>query len=175
MKEIEKTKDWVKNFVIGLNLCPFAAHPFSKNKIRYRLEETKDVEFLVATLMEELQLLHRTSPEEIETSLIIHPHVLNNFLDYNDFLAVAENVLQELDLEGVIQVASFHPNYQFANTRADDPTNFVTRSPFPMLHLLREDSVSRAVDTHPNTEEIPLDNMETLRELGIEGIRKILD
>lgn len=174
MDFIEKTKSWIQTFVIGLNICPFASHPFREDKIRYRLEESESAEKLVETLMEELNFLQKNEITEIETSILIHPNVLTEFLDYNDFLSVAEAVLAEMNLEGEIQIASFHPDYQFAGEAKNAPSNYVTRSPFPMLHLLRESSVTKAVEMHPNTEQIPFDNIQKLNDLGLEKIKKMI-
>ena len=173
MDFIEKTKSWIQTFVIGLNICPFASHPFQEDKIRYRLEESESGEKLVKTLMEELDFLQKNENTAIETSILIHPNVLTDFLDYNDFLSIAEAVLEEMDLEGEIQIASFHPDYQFAGEGKNAPSNYVTRSPFPMLHLLRESSVTKAIETHPNTEQIPFDNIQKLNDLGLEQIKKM--
>lgn len=173
MDKIEKTKSWIEKFVIALNLCPFANHPFVNNKIRYKLEETKDLEQLVKTLIEELSFLQKKQNEAVETTLIIHPNLLNDFLDYNDFRGVVEAVLEENEWVGIFQVATFHPDYQFAGEHQNSPSNFVTRSPFPMLHILREESVEKAIDSHPDTDLIPDENIQKLNELGIDGIKKI--
>ncbi len=173
MDFIENTKSWIQTFVIGLNICPFAGHPFREDKIRYRLEESESVEKLVETLMEELNFLQKNENINIETSILIHPNTLTDFLDYNDFLSIADAVLEDMDLEGEIQIASFHPDYQFAGEKKNAPSNYVTRSPFPMLHLLRESSVTKATEIHPNTEQIPLDNIQKLNELGLEKIKRM--
>ncbi|MFK7775311.1 MAG: DUF1415 domain-containing protein [Saprospiraceae bacterium] len=173
MDFIKVTKSWIQSFVIGLNICPFASLPFREDKIRYRLEESVSTEKLVETLMEELNILQHNKNTEIETSILIHPNVLLDFLDYNDFLSIAEAVLEEMDLEGEIQIASFHPDYQFAGEAKNAPSNYVTRSPFPMLHLLRECSVTKAIEIHPNTKQIPFDNIQKLNELGLEEIKKL--
>ncbi len=174
MGYIEKTKDWIHNFVIGLNICPFAGHPFREDLIRYRLEETETIEKLVETLMEELDFLQKKRSNEIETSVLIHPNVLTDFLDYNDFLSVGEAVLKEMNLEGEIQIASFHPDYQFAGEAKHAPSNYVTRSPFPMLHLIRESSVTKATEVHPDIEQVPYDNIKKLNDLGLEKIKKLI-
>ncbi len=173
MDKIEQTKSWINKIVIGLNLCPFAAHPFRAEKIKYRLEETDDIKQLTEALVEELLFLKNIKSSEVETSFIIHPNVLLEFLDYNDYLSVVEIVLKELELEGIIQVASFHPDYQFAGEAKDAPSNYVTRSPYPMLHLLRESSVTKAIESHPSAEQIPFDNIKTMNELGLENILKL--
>jgi len=173
MNKIEQTKLWIKKVVIGLNLCPFAAHPFRSEKIKYLLEETDNLEKLTATLVEELLFLNNVKPNEVETSFIIFPNALEDFLDYNDYLSVVDDVLKDLELEGIIQVASFHPDYQFAGESKDAPSNYVTRSPFPMLHLLRESSVTQAIESYPSVEQIPKDNIKTMNELGLENILKL--
>lgn len=173
MDFIEQTKSWIQGFVIGLNICPFASQPFREDRIRYRLEETGSSEKLVETLMEELGFLQRSKSEAVETSILIHPNVLTDFLDYNDFLSVAEAVLEEMNLDGEIQIASFHPDYQFAGEAKNAPSNYVTRSPFPMLHLLRESSVTKAIEMHPDTKQIPFDNIQKLNELGLEKIKEM--
>lgn len=174
MDFIEKTKLWIKTFVIELNICPFARVPFQEDKIRYRLEATDQVESLVETLIEELIFLKKIDQTKVETSILIHPNVLNDFLDYNDFLAVTEALIIEMNLEGVIQIASFHPDYQFAGEEKNAISNYVTRSPFPMLHLLRESSVEKAIESHKDIHQIPNDNIEKLNKLGLEKIQEML-
>ncbi|PHN06468.1 DUF1415 domain-containing protein [Flavilitoribacter nigricans] len=172
MEYLKKTREWVRNFVIALNLCPFAAVPFRKDQIRIVLEESRDPEELADTLLRELDHLLRTDPKAVETTLIVHPNVLTDFLDYNDFLGVAEDILEEAGLNGILQLASFHPDYQFAGTPHDDPANYTNRSPFPMLHLLREESISKAVDNFPDPDRIPEVNVERLRTMTIAQIRQ---
>ena len=167
---IDNTRLWVERVVIGLKLCPFAPAPAIKDLIRYVVSEATTREALLEDLVGELQRLVAVSPEEIETTLLIHPHVLRDFYDYNDFLEVADEALQVLELEGEIQVASFHPDYQFADTDADDVTNATNRSPYPTLHLLREASIARAVDSFGDTDMISTTNIATLKKLGHEGL-----
>lgn len=166
---LARTQAWLNKAVIGLNLCPFAKAVQAKNQIRYVVSTATSPEQLEQELGEELRLLQESDPLDIDTTLLIHPFVLNDFLEYNDFLDVADALLEELDLEGTIQIASFHPHYQFAGTRADDIDNYTNRSPYPILHLLREDSVARAVAAFPDAEAIYSKNMETLRRIGLEG------
>ena len=166
---IEETRAWVDRAVIGLNLCPFAKAPQVKGLVRYVATEARDVEGLLAVLIDELNRLAETPADRIETTLLIHPQVLADFADYNDFLDLAEAVVAELDLEGVIQVASFHPQYRFAGSDADDPANATNRSPYPTLHLLREESIARAVAAFPEAEAIFEANIATMRRLGAEG------
>ena len=168
-RALAETRAWVELAVIGLNLCPFAKAPQKKGQVRYVLSEAREPEALLAGLVEELSLLAETPAERIETTLLIHPHVLQDFADYNDFLGIAEGTVAELGLEGVIQVASFHPRYQFAGSPADDVTHATNRSPHPTLHLLREASVERAVAVFPEAEAIFEANMTTMRRLGNDG------
>lgn len=166
---IALTQKWLEKAVIGLNLCPFAKAVHIKNQIRYVVTEASTDEELMEVLMAELELLAEASPEKIDTTLIIHPQVLNDFEDYNDFLDVADAALEEMDLDGILQVASFHPDYQFADTDKNDIDNYTNRSPYPTLHLLREESVDRAVEAFPEAEDIFEKNIETMRKLGHEG------
>ncbi|MDB5728217.1 MAG: hypothetical protein JWQ00_1422 [Noviherbaspirillum sp.] len=170
---IEATKTWLEKAVIGLNLCPFAKAVHIKNQIRYTVTAARTTEELRADLSRELQLLAAADPDSIDTALLIHPHVLTDFLDYNDFLDTADELVEQLGLEGHIQVASFHPDYQFADSGPDDIENHTNRSPYPMLHLLRETSVERAVAAFPDAGEIFEKNMETMRKLGHEGWRRL--
>ena len=166
---IALTRRWVEKAVVGLNLCPFAKAPHAKGQIRYVVSEARDAEALLVDLLEELRRLESADPGEVETTLLIHPQVLNDFLDYNDFLEIADAAVAELGLEGVLQVASFHPRYQFAGTQADEMGNYSNRSPYPCLHLLREESVDKAVEAFPEAEKTYLQNIETLESLGHEG------
>jgi uncharacterized protein len=165
------TRTWLDKAVIGLNLCPFAK-PI-RDRIRYAVSEADTPDELRADLVDELQTLAAADPDEIEATLLIHPRVLADFLDYNDFLEVADETLEDLDLVGEIQIASFHPRYQFAGTEPDDIENYTNRSPYPMLHLLRESSVEAAVEAHPDTAQINEKNVETMRALGHEGWRRL--
>ncbi|MBH9579048.1 DUF1415 domain-containing protein [Inhella proteolytica] len=166
---IAETRAWVDKAVIGLNLCPFAKQVQVKGQVRYVVSQATKVEDLLYELANELNRLVDTPPEETDTTLLIHPQVLTDFLDYNDFLEAADALVADIGLEGVLQVASFHPQYQFEGTAPDDITNYSNRSPYPTLHLLREDSIDRAVAAFPEAESIFEANMETLEKLGIEG------
>jgi hypothetical protein len=170
---IAATRAWIERAVIGLNLCPFAKAVFSKDQIRYVVSDDTDPEDLLNTLCEELQFLAKADPAEVDTTLIIHPQVLTDFLDYNDFLDLADAAVEDMGLEGVLQVASFHPQYQFEGTAPDDVSNASNRSPYPTLHLLREASVDRAVDAFPEAERIYETNIQTLEQLGAEGWAKL--
>ena len=174
MTAIEETTAWLEKAVIGLNLCPFAKAVHSKGQIRWVLSDATEPAALLELLVQELQHLAAADPESIDTTLIMHPQVLHDFLDFNDFLGVAEEALEEMGLSGVLQIASFHPQFQFADTDEDDITNATNRSPFPTLHLLREDSVERAVAAFPDAEAIFDRNIETLRRLGSKGWQALL-
>ena len=166
---IAQTRAWVDRAVIGLNLCPFAKAPQAKGLVRYVVSQATDPAALLADLITELERLAESPAEKLETTLLIHPQVLTDFADYNDFIEVAEDTVAELDLEGGLQVASFHPQYQFSDTEADDLGNATNRSPFPTLHLIREDSIDRAVQAFPEAEAIYETNIATLERLGAEG------
>lgn len=166
---IAATRHWLEKAVIGLNLCPFAKAVYVKNQVRIVVSQATNLDRLLDDLDRELDLLANASPDEIDTTLLIHPAILNDFLDFNDFLEVADGVIAEHDLEGVIQIASFHPDYQFADTEPDDITNYSNRAPFPTLHLLREASIDRAVAAFPDAADIFETNMATLRQLGPDG------
>lgn len=170
---IAATRAWLEKAVIELDLCPFARAVYIRDQVRFVVSEAETPEELLADLIRELRTLSETDPEAVDTTLLIHPRVLQDFLDYNDFLDVAEAAVAELGLEGEIQVASFHPRYQFAGTEPDDVENYTNRSPYPILHLLREASVERAVAAFPDASEIFEKNIETLRRLGREGWRKL--
>ena len=172
---VEKTKNWLEKVVIGLNLCPFAKHPFKSDKIRYVIFEKTDLNQLSELLVEELRLLSEADPVNLETTLIIIPKTLNDFEDYLNYVDFSEQLLEELDYEGLIQVASFHPSYQFNGTNAEDVENYTNRSPYPMLHLLKESSVTWAVDNFPNVEEIPANNVKTMQELGLEKVKALVE
>ncbi|MET0808934.1 MAG: DUF1415 domain-containing protein [Pseudoxanthomonas sp.] len=172
---IADTRLWLERAVIGLNLCPFAKAVYAKQQVRFVLSDASTPEALLEQLAEELLLLRDTPAEEVDTTLIVHPDVLQDFLDYNDFLDNADAAVEALDLAGVLQVASFHPAYQFAGTAPGDIGNYSNRSPYPTLHLLREDSVARAVEAFPEADAIVDRNLETLDRLGIEGWKKLFD
>jgi uncharacterized protein len=163
------TRAWVERAVIGLNLCPFAKAPQVRGQVRYVVSQAIDTEALLSDLADELVRLEATPAAHLETTLLIHPQVLRDFADYNDFLDLADAAVRALGLEGVVQVASFHPHYQFAGTEWGDVANATNRSPYPTLHLLREASLDRAVEAFPQAESIFETNIATLRSLGPEG------
>ncbi|HSX65459.1 MAG TPA: DUF1415 domain-containing protein [Pseudoxanthomonas sp.] len=170
---ITATRRWLERAVIGLNLCPFAKAVYVKEQVRFVLSDATTPEALLEQLAEELLHLRDTDPEQIDTTLIVHPDVLTDFLDYNDFLDNADAAVEALDLQGGIQVASFHPDYQFAGTAPGDIGNYSNRSPYPTLHLLREASIDRAVEVYPDPDVIIERNLQTLDKLGHEGWRKL--
>ena len=163
---IAATTEWLEKIVIGLNLCPFAKAVHIKNQIRFVVSPATNNDALLADLKSELRFLVAAVPEQIESTLLIHPDVLTDFVEYNEFLSVCDSAIEELELDGVIQVASFHPQYQFADTKVDDVTNYTNRSPYPTLHLLREESVTQALQMFPDAAWIYEKNIATLRKLG---------
>jgi len=168
-KLIADTTRWLERAVIGLNLCPFAKAVHVKGQIRYVVSAATTPEALADDLQRELEFLAEASAALVDTTLLIHPQVLTDFLDFNDFLQVADGIVEELELDGILQVASFHPQFQFEGTEPDDITNYTNRAPYPTLHLLREDSVERAVAAFPDELAIAETNIGTLEKLGIEG------
>ncbi len=162
----------MESVVIGLQLCPFARKPFIDDRIRFVVSEATSTFDLLVDLHAELDLLN--NDESIETTLLIHPEVLNDFADYNDFLPLCDALIEDRGYEGVIQVASFHPFYQFADTPAEDVTNYTNRSPYPMLHLIREESITRALETFDDIDQVPVRNQERLRELGLTHMKTLL-
>lgn len=166
---VAATRRWIERAVIGLNLCPFARAPFTRRRVRYRVSAARDADTLAADLREEAQFLADADPRQVETTLLIHPHVLGDFLDYNDFLDVAEAVLAELRLDAELQIASFHPRYQFGDAETDAIENCTNRSPYPILHLLRAAGVEAAVDSIADPAAIYRRNIDTLRRLGAAG------
>jgi hypothetical protein len=171
---IEVTRAWLTEIVIGLELCPFAKAVQVKGQIRYFVSAAETPEALLLDLLRELVTLSEADPLVLDTTLLVHPRALPDFLDYNDFLTVAELALKELGLCGTLQVASFHPHYLYAGNALEDPANCVTRSPYPMLHLLREASVDRAVAAFPDASKIVNKNIATLRALGQPGYQLLL-
>lgn len=163
---------WIQGTVLDLNLCPFAGVPLAQGRVRFALTQADSVELLLRQLDAELALLDHDT--DIETTLLIHPQVLNDFLAYNQFLTLAEGLLVESNRDGVYQIASFHPDYQFAGTAPADAENYSNRSPYPMLHLLREDSVARALANFADPEAIPERNIERLNDIGAEKLQAML-
>ncbi|NUZ04574.1 DUF1415 family protein [Piscinibacter koreensis] len=164
-----ETRAWVRRAVIGLGLCPFAGAADARGLVRYVVSDARDIDALLDDLVAEIHRIADADPSSLETTLLIHPHVLNDFDDYNDFLDIADAALDELDLTGELQVASFHPDYRFADTDEDDVTNASNRSPYPLLQLLREASIERAIDSGLDTDAVVEANLETLERLGHPG------
>jgi len=171
---IKQTKAWVKDIVIDNNFCPFAANPFVQDKIRFKVSDAIDGEKLVDDLVNELSFLQDADINKLETSLLIVPEFLNNFEDYNQFLDVVDEILAQMSLVGEIQIASFHPNYQFADLSSTDVRNYTNRSIYPMFHLIREVSVENARNAYPDVENIPNNNMEKLETMGLEAVNAVL-
>ena len=171
---IAATRHWLTEAVIGLNLCPFAKAVHVKGQIRYAVSDAGDMEGVLADLEAELQTLIAADPNAIDTTLLILPRAFSDFLDYNDCLFFAERMIKQLRLEGIVQIASFHPAYQFEGSEADDIENYTNRAPYPILHLLREDSIGRAVEAFPDAEEIYERNQETLRRIGLAGWNELM-
>ncbi len=169
-EQLKKTANWIDAFVIGYNLCPFAAKPFNEGKIKYVLEDTKDLGVLVEKTFLECVELQNIDPKIIETTVIVHPNILTDFHEYISVLVQMQEDLEKLELDGIIQLATFHPDYQFEDTDINDPENFTNRSPFPMIHILRENSVEKAIASHPNTEKIPHENIKTMNAIGAETL-----
>ena len=166
---LQATRHWLEKAVIGLNLCPFAKAVYVKNQVRLVVSHARHADDLLEELDRELDLLVATPAEEIDTTLLIHPTLFEDFLDFNDFLEVAEGVVDEHELEGVVQLASFHPQFQFGGTEPEAMSNYTNRAPFAILHLLREESVERAVAVFPQAEAIFEQNIATLEKLGLAG------
>ena len=172
MKEdevIAATREWLEKAVIGLNLCPFAKAVYVKNQVRIVVSAAKHLDSLLEDLDRELDFLAAANPDEVDTTLLVHPTLLPDFLDFNDFMQLADAAVEEHELEGILQIASFHPQFQFEGTEPDDMGNYTNRAPFPILHLLREASIARAVAAFPEAETIYERNIETLKALGHAG------
>ena len=168
---IRKTRDWVEHFVIKLNLCPFAKKVFDEEKIRYVVLKSDEIKDLTKKVLDELYFLSKTDPNRIETTLIIFPRLLNDFEAYNDYLVITDEILLEMDLIGDIQIASFHPDYQFADVEPHLPENYTNRSPYPMLHLLREESIETALKNVVKPEDIPAQNIKKMNEIGLDKLK----
>ncbi len=171
---VAETKQWLNKAVIGLNLCPFAKAAQIKDQIRFAVSDATDAEGVLTDLQDELALLSEADPEKIDTTLLILPDALDDFLDFNDFEELTERLLKRMRLVGDLQVATFHPQFQFADTKPGDIENYTNRSPYPILHLLREDSIERAVEAFPDAAEIYEKNIETMNKLGHEGWQKLM-
>jgi hypothetical protein len=169
---VEAVRHWLSRAVIGLNLCPFAKSVYVKDQVRYVVSPAMGAEDLLEELEGELRGLADADPAQTDTTLLIVPHALADFLTYNDFLYFAERLLRSLRLAGTLQIASFHPDYQFEGTEPDDIENYTNRAPYPILHLLREDSIARAAEAFPDAADIYERNQATMRRLGVDGYRQ---
>ena len=171
---IARFRCWIERVVIELNLCPFAPKPYEGERVRYVVSDASDPALLLADLERELDLLRQTDAGEIETTLLIHPQVLTDFLDYNDFFNAIDALLEQGGYAGEFQVASFHPDYRFAGTERDDAENYTNRSPYPALHILREASIEQALAGFENPDQIPERNIRTMEKLGAEQMQAVL-
>lgn len=163
---------WVETFVVGMNLCPFAKRELVKNRVRFVTTAATTQEQLLMVLQAELELLN-TDPS-VETTLLIHAKVLQDFYDFNDFLSIADSLLVDMELDGTYQIASFHPDYQFAGTQTGDAENYTNRAPYPVLHLLREESLERVIADYPDVDDIPERNIKLMNDLGPDKLQTLL-
>ena len=170
---IQQTKTWVEDIVIGLNLCPFAAQPFKNDSIEYTVISGDAMEFHLQQLADGFAQLDNATG--IETSLLIYPDAYQQFEDYLELLDFANQLLDDLNYAGTYQIASFHPDYRFEGSTEDDASNFTNRSPYPMLHLIREADLEKAIASYPNIEQVPENNIRRLRDIGFEEMQKKLD
>ena len=172
---IARTRCWVERAVVALNLCPFASKPVEREQVRYVVSTAEDEETLLADVQQELEMLRDSDPSLIETTVLIHPWVLTDFHDYNDFLGVVDVLLDHSGYNGIFQVASLHPDYQFADTDPDDAENYTNRSPYPVLHLLREELLEKAILSYARPDKIPERNIRTMEKLGADKMREMLE
>jgi len=172
VKIVRSVRQWVETVVVGLNLCPFAKRELVKNRVRFVVTKATNEDQLLVALEAELDLLSREA--SVETTLLIHPGVLQDFYAYNQFLNSADALLRQMKLEGAYQIASFHPDYQFAGTEQDDVENYTNRSPYPMLHLIREESLERAIVSYPDVDNIPERNRKLMESLGEIKMKELL-
>ena len=169
----EHTKQWLEKAVIGLNLCPFAKAPHVKNLVRIVVSEARHLDGFLEDLDRELQLLGNTPASELETTLLVHPTLFPDFETFNQMLEIADDAVVENELEGIVQIAPFHPDFQFEGTEADDISNYTNRSPYPTLHLIREDSIAKAAEVFPDASAIFDRNIALLEKMGHEGWDKL--
>jgi hypothetical protein len=169
---ITATQTWLSSIIIAHNICPFAKREQERGSIRFCVDEQSDMENCLLNLIQECERLDNDNA--IETTLLIYATAFKSFDDYLDFVAVAEDLLIDQDYEGVYQLASFHPDYYFEGAKLDDPENYTNRSPYPMVHLLRETSIDRAVSSYPDVDNIPQRNIELTRNLGLAKLKTLL-
>lgn len=170
---VQVVRQWISTFVVEMNLCPFAKYEMLHNRVRFATTKAITEEQLLMSLQEELELL--SSDTSIETTLLIHPDILLDFYDYNQFLSYADKLLSDMGLEGIYQVASFHPHYQFGGTNPDDPENYTNRSPYPLLHLIREASLERAIAAYPDVDNIPVRNVALMNSMGPSKLHSLFE
>ena len=171
---IGQTRQWLEQVVIAQQLCPFAQHPYQSGQVRMLVCDSQRTDELLQTLLEELQHLNSVPATETETTLLIHPYVLTDFQRYNDFLDLVDELIYQEGYEGIFQVASFHPDYLFMGTGFNDAENYTNRSPHPMLHILREASLEKAIDQHPDIDAIPERNIALMNDKGAEYWQQLL-
>ena len=169
---IQAVRQWVETFVVGMNLCPFAKRELVKKRVRFVTTAATTAEQLLQVLQTELELLN--ADPSVETTLLIHPAVLQDFYDFNDFLDCADSLLVDMELEGIYQLASFHPDYQFGGTQPGDAENYTNRAPYPVLHLLREESLERVIADYPDVDDIPERNIALMNRLGQDKLEALL-
>ncbi len=170
---ISQTETWIQHFIVQYNICPFAGKEVRQQSIHYEVVRSEDVETCLTSFLSLCKLLDKQ--KSIETAFLIFPENFLHFLSYLDLLYLAESLLNDNDYEGIYQIASFHPDYCFADSSTDDPANFTNRSPYPMFHILREESVEKAIENHPDTSAIPDRNIAYMREMGIEKLEQLLN
>lgn len=170
---IAHTKHWLEKAVIGLNLCPFAKAPYNKGQVRITVSHAKHLDGFLEDLDRELQHLLATSPDELATTLLIHPHLFDDFLLFNDVTELADQAILDNQVEGILQIAPFHPAFQFEGTNINDVSNYTNRSPYPTLHLIREDDIARAAQVFPDASVIFERNIRLLEEMGEDGWQKL--
>ncbi len=170
---VQSVRQWVNTFVVDMTLCPFAKHEMLNNRVRFATTRATTEKQLLMSLQDELELLN--SDPSVETTLLIHPHVLQDFYDYNQFLSYADKLLLEMGLEGTYQVASFHPDYQFDGTNPDDAENYTNRSPYPLLHLIREASLESAIVEYPDVDQVPARNVALMNSLGHNKLQALFE
>ena len=169
---VKSVRQWVESLVVGLNLCPFAKRELVKSRVRFAVSEATTEEQLLLALQDELEILNEDS--SVETTLLIHAKVLQDFHDYNQFLGDADRLLVQMQLDGIYQIASFHPHYQFGGTAPDDVENYTNRSPYPLLHLIREESLTRVIADFPDVDQVPAHNIELMHRLGQDKLQALL-
>lgn len=170
---IKTVQNWVEEFIIGYNICPFAKKVFVTLRIKYILNTSTNDEQILQAFLKELQWLSTTDSKEIDTTLFILTNAFLDFEHYLNFIHIIEVMIEQLDYEGVFQVATFHPNYQFEGTQPTDAENFTNRAPFPIIHILREESVEKAIENYPNPEAIPERNIDLMNKMGAEKLNAI--